>query len=414
MQTRDPDQSLKNIVEKIKRSGALGRSPAYKKLLDYLMQITESGLVCSEMTVAIEVFNKGDDFDVTSDSTVRVYVYNLRQKLKTYYEGAGSRDLVRLSIPKGAYRLAIDQIEIESGSTGFSGRFKPRLALLSVISLVAICSAMLTSIFVSDQSREPVFSEQQQQFWGALLADNKPLMIVIGDYYIFGEKTQSEEIRLVREFNINSESDLRREFNEQGDQPINNAEFSNDRFDLGLTYLPRGSAYAISQLQGVLQHMGKTPRIAMMSEFSAEDLRSNHVIYIGYISGLGVLENYTFSTSRFDVGYSYDQLSDIETGETYISNFIDAKDDRNFVDYGLISGFSVAEGNQILILAGTRDAGLMEMSELATDPNILDRLQLDVSGNQAFMSLFEVYGFNLTNISGHLIGSEYLDAGDTR
>ncbi|MBT5032028.1 MAG: winged helix-turn-helix domain-containing protein [Proteobacteria bacterium] len=404
------DHVLEQAVDRIKRSGALGRSPAYQKLLDYLAECTSSGAVCSEMTLAIDVFHKGEDFDVTTDSSVRVYIYKLRQKLEAYYDGPGSHDDIRLSIPKGTYRLVVEQVveraQTNQRTTGSNSYFQPYMATLLPVSLGVICIVLLAVIFLGNERlQDEVFSQEQQLFWGSLLSDDKPVMIVVGDYYIFGETTDDYDIRLVREFDINSESDLRQALILSED-----AEFPDNRFDVGLTYLPRGSAYAISRVQEILQRTDKNPRITMMSEFSAEDLRSNHVIYIGYISGLGVLENYTFSASQFGVGYSYDELIDIETGESYVSDFIEAEDNRNFVDYGLIASFSVAESSQIVILSGTRDAGLMEMSELAIAPNILARMELEAGENRALMAVFEVYGFNLTNISGHLIGSEYLDA----
>lgn len=434
MNTQGIEQVLKEIIDKIKRSGALGRSPAYVKLLEYLAEITVSGEVCSEMAVAVDVFNKGDDFDVTSDSTVRVYVYNLRQKLAKYYEEAGSEDNVRLTIPKGAYRLFI---EVEQGSetnpkaqkTGerqehlevLGGKLSHQLnknSLLAqlakpsaIIFLLLVCFFLMVYIVINE--RFPL-SNEQTQFWGALTVDDKPVMIVVGDYYIFGEQIEKglgvDEIRLVREFDINSARELR----ERTDQEDESYPY---RFDLGLTYLPRGSAFAISNVQDILTLAGKKPRITMMSEFSAEDLRANHIIYIGYISGLDVLEPYMFSKSRFDVGYNYDEVIDTETGKTYLSDFINAEDDRNFVDYGLISrssisGDSLGENvgdSQLVLLAGTRDAGLMEMSELVVARDVLTRLQLEKGGEEASVSLFEVYGFNLTNISSSLVGNEYIE-----
>ena len=95
---QETDKELQDQIDRIKRSGALGRSPAYVKLLEYLAETTGNGASCSELSIAIDVFNKPDDFDVTSDSAVRVYVYKLRQKLQSYYDGPGGDENVQLSI----------------------------------------------------------------------------------------------------------------------------------------------------------------------------------------------------------------------------------------------------------------------------------------------------------------------------
>lgn len=403
-------QSLKLAVEKICASGALGRSPTYAKLLEYLAEASESGVICSEVSLAIDVFNKGEDFDVTSDSTVRVYVHNLRQKLNNYYEQTGKEDSVRLSIPKGAYRLTIEHtssgvktektnhLPLTSGKSGF---IYAALGFILALPIVYFAS-------IKNHAEQHLVSEEQSLFWGGMLSDDKPIMIVIGDYYIFGENTQYGDIRLVREFDINSEADLRRAINQNQDDTAD----TSSRFDMGLSYLPRGSAYALSRIQENLARTHKKARVTVMSEFDAEDLRSNHIIYLGYLSGLSVLESYTFSASRFDIGFSYDELIDGSTQYRYTSDLIEAEEDRNFVDYGILSSYPNGEGHQIVVVAGTRDAGLMEMSDIAVAPSVLKYMGLDIENHGPLISLFEVYGFNLTNISSTLIGSEYIESDD--
>jgi len=403
-------EQMQSAVERLKRAGALGRSTAYVKLLDYLAETTIAASPCSELSIAFEVFNKDKDFDVASDSTVRVYVYNLRRKLDAYYSGPGSLDEIKLIIPKGEYRLLIERVKPVSRFLNLKNSWGQNIRLIGLALVGLGLGIMLTFVLMTvGGNSKHQFSGEQLAFWGDILTDDKPVMVVVGDYYIFGETGGNGETRLVREFNINSESDLRGKLKKQTESV--GADSIDKHFDLALTYLPRGSVYALASVQKILQSAEKTPRITMMSEFSAEDLRANHIIYLGYISGLGVLERYTFSASRFDIGYSYDDLADAVTGEHYVSDFIVAEDGRSFVDYGLIASFSVAENNQVVILTGTRDAGLMEMSELAITPGVLTKMQLSASDNSAFLSVFKVNGFNRTNISGKLIASEYLEEG---
>lgn len=395
---KSSDSDLFALVDKIKRSGALGRSPQYSKLLDYLGKMTADGSVCSEMTVGIEVFGKGDDFDVTTDSTVRVYMYNLRSKLKTYYETTGRHDEVQLSIPKGDYRLVATRPATNSFSSTVGNHLGPVSSLLMAAAISAVLAFVVTYLVMSSGSNpQQTYSEEQMRFWGGILSEDKPIMIVIGDYYIFGETSEDGRIRLVREFDINSAEDLSRAVGEN--------EFDN-RFDLALTYLPRGSAFALEKVHAFLQQSGIEPRISMMSEFSAEDLRENNIIYLGYVSGLSVLEDYVFASSRFSVGESYDVLIDDKTGNAYVSSVIHTEEDTTFVDYGLISSFTVADTSQVVIIAGTRDAGMMEMSELAAESDILGRLQLKDSEQTTFQGVFEVNGFDLTNVNANLIASE--------
>ena len=75
---------IQNEVNRIVESRALGRSPVYQRLLEYLANQSEKNVVASEVDIATDVFER-DDFDSSNDSTVRVYLHNLRQKLDAFY-----------------------------------------------------------------------------------------------------------------------------------------------------------------------------------------------------------------------------------------------------------------------------------------------------------------------------------------
>ena len=57
------------------------------------------------------------------------------------------------------------------------------------------------------------------QPWQAFLDDDLPILLVIGDYYIFGETDAAGNVmRMVREFDINSRDDLARLQSEDPDK----------------------------------------------------------------------------------------------------------------------------------------------------------------------------------------------------
>lgn len=418
MTSSSDNAEINGLIDHLIESRALGRSPIYVKLLNYFAEQSAQGKTCNEYSVAIDVFEKEADYDVTADSTVRVYIYNLRKKLDTYYTDLGNNEARQLYIPKGEYRLLVrDNVQNEnttSSSINAAARVQPpsKLKFAFLVLTSVVLSSLITAWLL--QSKESATDEnytaQQRNFWGGILTDNKPTMIVIGDYFIFAESTDSgEQVRLVREFDVNSAEDLRRK-NQQIQKLGQQSEpkLNSNRFDLGLTYLPRGSAYALARIQQLLQTTNKLPRISMMSELSAEDLRANHIIYIGYISGLGVLESYAFANSRFEIGMTYDALIDTETNTQYRSDFIEASNNISFTDFGLISSFSLYGNNRVIALMGTRDAGLMEMSDIAITQSLLDRLKLEGDDNLSYEALFEVDGFNLTNIKSKLLVSDYM------
>jgi hypothetical protein len=72
-------ESLRDEVQRIIASGALGRSKHYGVLLQYLGAAALKGKQPKEIELAIEVLGKQANFDVAIDSSVRVYIYQLRK-----------------------------------------------------------------------------------------------------------------------------------------------------------------------------------------------------------------------------------------------------------------------------------------------------------------------------------------------
>ena len=79
-------EELLALCQRIISSGVLGRSKHYSALLEYLIQCSLEGKIPKEIELAVDVLNRGEDFDVSADSRVRVYVHQLRKKLDSYYQ----------------------------------------------------------------------------------------------------------------------------------------------------------------------------------------------------------------------------------------------------------------------------------------------------------------------------------------
>ncbi len=137
--------------------------------------------------------------------------------------------------------------------------------------------------------------------------------MIVGDYYIFGELDERGDIdRLVRDFSVNSSRDL-------DELIMYEPDLLSRYMDLDLTYLPRGSAFALLDVLRVLYTGEKNVRVVSMSELNVADLKSNHVVYIGYISALDKLEDFVFGSSSLAVGDTYDELRNKDTGVLYTS-----------------------------------------------------------------------------------------------
>ncbi len=396
-------------AERIRASEVLGRSDQLRRLFDYLVECSRHGKVPKESVIAVEVFGRGTDFDVSQDAAVRVYIHKLRRKFEEFYAEHPEIGPGRLAIPKGEYRLVLEQPPREPAPADAVPAVAPvrarnpwKIATFSSLAvLIAVGIAAVLLWQHRDGSRLAQLSANP--VWARLIHDTRPITVVLGDYYIFAETDElSQPQRLVREFSINSRSDL--------DQYLmEHPQMADKYMDAQLSYLPTSSAYVMADIMPLLASTHRPIRIRMMSELEPDALKSTDVVYVGYLSGLGMLADATLSGSRFSVGSSYDELLDDKTHAKYVSQAGDRyarpQDESGpltYREYSLIAGFEGPSGNQMLIIAGMRDVGLMQAGEALTGLNSLRQLSQHLTGGP-FEALYEVTGMNSTNVASKLL-----------
>jgi len=423
-------QSLREQAQKIASSGALGRSRSYARLLEFLVDCAAAGRAPKELEIAMDVFGKGADFDPSQDSMVRVYAHNLRQKLEHYYATDGRNEPLQIALARGEYRvsltpgtpaiepaaaaLALSTAEqsapTEAALQAAAPTARPRWrAMAAVFGILALGVLIGFGFAVSREHAPPSAAAiAASPIWNALLDDDMPILVVVGDYYIFGERNEHGDIdRLVRDFNVGSRAEL--------DALLkHDPKLATKYMDLDLTYLPTGSAFALVDVLRVLYTAAKPVHVVSMSEMSDVDLKSSHIVYLGYISGLGKLEDFVFASSSLAIGYTYDELRNTETGEMYASEAGMPEANRNYRDYALISTFPGPGGNQFVIVTGTRDAGMMQAAHALSDPMFMKSIEQarpDAKSVQppSFEMLYEVTGYGRTNLDARLVHSGKLN-----
>jgi hypothetical protein len=386
----------KQITE-IADSGLLGRSPVYERLLRYLGERTVQGSLPKEIDIATDVFER-NDFDPSKDSTVRVYLHNLRQKLDAYYESLPQCPEQRIRIPKGEYRLVLAaSAAAEPLSPTVSRDFTYWYAGIAV---TAIAIAFLVGRITSPVAASFDASLATTDVWRAVVANDTPVIVVVGDYYVFAELDENGfSNRLIRDFSINDSESFDRYMESR-------PELEAKYLDIRLSYLPLGIGSALESVVRVLHTRNKAVRVIPQSQFQTLMLREAHIIYVGYLSGMGRLARYPFAASRLAIGMSYDELIDTESGERYLSLAGYVTDsDVGYTDYGYFSTFPGPSDNQFLVVAGMRDEGLMRMAAILTDATEL-RDMSDVLGNSdqssnrpAFETLYEVSSLDRTYVT---------------
>ena len=401
----DDLQRLSSAAEQIKASGGLGRSRMLHRLFDYLLERTLHGESPKEVEVAADVFGKSEA-DLLVDASVRVYVHRLRKKLDEHYAGLGAAATERLMLPKGDYRFRLaapDEVEEEEEPLPDlppPARFPTMVWLFLAMGLLAgtLLAAAALHYWREDDGLGPV---RQTALWAPFVSGHRSLTIVPGDYYIMGEREKpgAEPARLVREYNVNSREDL-------DALVMDHPDLRDKLVDLNLYYLPVSTAYALRSIMPIV-----TPGLAgrhivpvvSSSKLAPADLKGGDIIYVGLMSGLGLLQQPVFANSRFDFGGSYDELIDSQTGKVYVA---DPPQDgetarRNYAYVAMLPGPS---GNHILIVAGTRDPALLQAADIVNNPVLLKSLE-KVGKDGYFEALFAVDGVGDENLRGTLIAA---------
>jgi hypothetical protein len=393
-------------AERIRSSGVLGRSRLMRRLFDFLVDCSLTDRAPKEIEVAIDVLEKDAAFDVTQDAMVRVYIHKLRRKLEEFYAGPGRGEAERLVIPKGAYRFVIEPRETAGEALqAEAARQAPARSPRSAWVAAALAASLLVNAVVLGwlgfakwrAAPDALTGVRASPVWARILGDDRTIFLVLGDYYMFGQTDAAHQLRrLVRDFSINSPSDLDQYLKLHPDK-------ADEDLDLQLSYLPTAAGYALRDVLPLLAPAHRRVRVALASELNPAVLTSAHVVYVGYLSGMGMLRDLVFAGSRFTLEHSDAELIDRTTGERYLSQAEMPHGEEKYHDYGYFATFAGPTGNQIIVVSGTSDVALMHTAAAVTQRPSLDALTASAHGAGAYEALYDVYGMDRMNLDGKLV-----------
>lgn len=383
-------------VALIRARGVLGRSHGLRRLFDHLAAHGRRAAL-SENDVAAEVFGRTPD--PGGDASVRVYIHRLRRKLEGFYADEGADQPYRLVIPLGEYRLDLATVAT-AATPGSSPRTWPwRWIAVGAAALLALNLLAWAILLHAPGPERELARLRKLPVWSELAKDSRPLLIVIGDYYIFGDTGGGVSTqRLVREFGVNSALDL-------DEYVMRNPQFEGRYQDLDLHYTALGSTLALRKLMPLLGHLGSEDKVQMImvSELRPEMLKSANIVYIGYFSSLGLLEEPIMSHASFRIGETYDELINKRSDRRYVSEAGSATREAPHLDYAYVTSFTGPAGNRFVVAAGTRDIGVLQAAEALTDSADLRTLSSDSEEPAIFEGLYEVRGLGRTNLSATLV-----------
>lgn len=291
------DDPLATEVDRILDSNTFRNSEALRRLLRFLADKRLAGEAdqLKEYSVGIDALGKPPSYDPRQDSTVRIQVGRLRQKLAEYYRTEGKQNPLIVDLPKGHFKLtfeenavvpAVPPLPVENGTAhriaespaAAASRVSPLVMLLSGVSVFALAWAILVTIQLSRERERTsmytaLWTPGLEQLWKPFLASKRPLLVSIADPPF----VQFKGFGAYRDLTLNRWDDIIKSPAVSAiRKSLNNAEVQPN-----LYYAPMGevtASFLIGKLLG--------PRVEMLSlfrtsELSFQQLADNNVLFIG-------------------------------------------------------------------------------------------------------------------------------------
>ena len=366
----NPDK-IEIFLDKICNSKSF-TSPADSRLLRYLVDATIKGKVLKETIIAVDIFNRDPVFNPGNDSIVRSNIYNLRKKIADYYNNEGHLDEIRISIPKGSYRVEFSERKQSQKENYVQKRIQGKSFLWVLTGSSLILTIIIFVLYIRYRSDMPEVSGQYKSnyFWSDIFHSDKKLLIVPGNYFMMERVQPSDSsTSFIRNPSVNTPNDFLR-FRD------NNPGMKDQLKAFGMSHFGEEIPWCIIKIADIFRYSKKNIDIKYSSELTPADLRENDIIFIGDFSTLGIMRNilnqthYRFKLNPPTIYYSanYTDTTEIMT----LAN-LNRTDFQN--DYSIIGKISGQQGNKIMFFLSYSPFGKTEAIYRLTDPSFRDELQ---------------------------------------
>jgi hypothetical protein len=186
------DEVLLTQIERILQSEVLRGSEAQRNLLRFLAEksLSGEGDQLKEYSIGVDALGRPPTYDPQHDSSVRVQMGRLRQKLAEYYRTEGKEDPILVEVPKGRFKLTWQSrpqtVRDAMAAPPPANKFLLcALAATGLILLVVIgWSVHLSSQLLAERKETSVFrsewTPELATLWAPFLNSERPLLVSLG------------------------------------------------------------------------------------------------------------------------------------------------------------------------------------------------------------------------------------------
>lgn len=192
-------EEKRQALDRVMASRSFARSEQLRSFLRYVCEAEFEGRAhdLNEYVLGVSVLGRPADYSPAEDSCVRSRAYELRNKLKSYYQQEAPDDLIQIEIDKGAYVPRFERKEdaarrapplptTGAGGEAASAERRRRVARLSAIVVVAAVLTVSLAAYLLHPGREGSSSKatatrgltpEMAALWRPFLESDAPLII---------------------------------------------------------------------------------------------------------------------------------------------------------------------------------------------------------------------------------------------
>src|ERR1700722_16543792 len=366
-------------VEIILHSEAFRSSEVLRRLLRFLADKYVAGEAdqLKEYTIAIDGLDKPSSYDPRHDSTVRIQVGRLRQKLAEYYRTEGKDDPIIVELPKGHFKLSwepraakADALAIQPDARSEPAKMRTGPAIFLGIALVsALCWGVYASVQLhraqaSFPMLEGVWSPDLEEFWrrfvtangSVILAIKHPLFLELkrGSGIYYRDKSLNDWDEILASSTV---SDVRK--------VLKNPDIQPSRY-----YTAFGEVSAAFAIEKLLGARGQKLSLVRTSELSVQQVADNNVLFVGGQVFIGSqLHGMPIEPELVPAGTGIRDLNPNSSDPAvFLDHFSTAPSEEGTV-YALVTHLPGPLGkNDIEFFTSNRSAGYVAAVQWFTDP----------------------------------------------
>lgn len=247
------------ITDKIVTSNTFKNAPTSIAILRYLIKANLENRSLKESIIDIEFFGTKADSE-KSNPRVRVTIYNLRNKLKSYYEKEGIDDIWQIKIDKGQYDVRYEKQEVQKRIIKFPTIKHALPYFFAILFLFALIISQIP--------------KSKPRLWKEFFRNGHKTNLFIGDAFGYGGKTVSGLSGWTRDFSINN-------LDEYYEMLEKHPKLKNSTNATDFNYSTRMAENATHDLTRFFTKYKQDFEIKYATQTSFSDIKKGNTIYVG-------------------------------------------------------------------------------------------------------------------------------------